>query len=235
MKKYIKIISILFILTLMLTLSGCSAKRPDFDTKEFNDVAVVTEEKKEGYTFIGYLKNDEENKTAVLYLKGAEIPAGEYEIIYIENKKLDSTNGYSYPEIPNEGLTFAGWYETEDFQKGTRVANTTNLDANVTILYARYITFVDACLVAFVCMLIVFLMLALLWGVVALFKYIAPKETSKKEVAKVQNQVVNAPQKVFTIDDIVDEDMMVATLVASIEYRNETHNNVRVVSVKQIG
>ena len=78
-------------------------------------------------------------------------------------------------------------------------------------------------------------MLALLWGVVALFKYIAPKETSKKEVAKVQNQVVNAPQKVFTIDDIVDEDMMVATLVASIEYRNETHNNVRVVSVKQIG
>ena len=29
--------------------------------------------------------------------------------------------------------------------------------------------------------------------------------------------------------------MMVATLVATIAYRNETHENVRVVSVKQIG
>ena len=35
--------------------------------------------------------------------------------------------------------------------------------------------------------------------------------------------------------DITDDDMMVATLVATIAYRNETHENVRVVSVKQIG
>ena len=34
---------------------------------------------------------------------------------------------------------------------------------------------------------------------------------------------------------VSDDDMMVATLVATIAYRNETHENVRVVSVKQIG
>lgn len=34
--------------------------------------------------------------------------------------------------------------------------------------------------------------------------------------------------------DLKDEDAVVAVLVASIDYRNETHKNVKVVSVKEI-
>ena len=104
------------------------------------------------------------------------------------------------------------------------------------IVLSEYVdmTFADACLVALVCILIVFLMLALLWAVVATFKLVAPK--AKAEVKENKPVAVqNAPKKVFTAADIKDEDMMVAALVASIDYREETKENVRVVSVKQIG
>lgn len=68
-----------------------------------------------------------------------------------------------------------------------------------------------------------------------IFKYLAPKASNEKVNTKENNTIVNTPKKIFTIADITDDDMMVATLVATIEYRNETHENVRVVSVKQIG
>lgn len=222
------------VLTFTLVISGCKEERPTFDKKNFTENGEVVVEVKERYTFVGYLKNDIDNKTAILYLPGSTIPQGEYEIIFVEDSKVNQTTKvYSYPEIANDGLTFAGWYKTSDFQKGTRVSTNNNQSAN--ILYARYITFADACLVALVCILIVFLMLALLWGVVSLFKYLAPKTSNEKVNTKENNTIVNTPKKVFTMADITDDDMMVATLVATIAYRNETHENVRVVSVKQIG
>lgn len=234
MKKVIRFISMFIVLTFTLVISGCKEERPTFDKKNFTENGEVVVEVKEGYTFVEYLKNDIDNKTAVLYLPGSTIPQGEYEIIFVEDSKVNQTTKvYSYPEIANDGLTFAGWYTTNDFQKGTRVS--TNHNQNANILYARYITFADACLVALVCILIVFLMLALLWGVVSLFKYLAPKTSNEKVNTKENNTIVNTPKKVFTMADITDDDMMVATLVATIAYRNETHENVRVVSVKQIG
>ena len=234
MKKVIRFISMFLVLTFTLVISGCKEERPTFDKKNFTENGEVVVEVKEGYTFVGYLKNDIDNKTAILYLPGSTIPQGEYEIICVEYSKVNQTTKvYSYPEIANDGLTFAGWYTTNDFQKGTRVSTNNNQSAN--ILYARYITFADACLVALVCILIVFLMLALLWGVVSLFKYLAPKTSNEKLNTKENNTIVNTPKKVFTMADITDDDMMVATLVATIAYRNETHENVRVVSVKQIG
>lgn len=234
MKKVIRFISMFIVLTFTLVISGCKEERPTFDKKNFTENGEVVVEVKERYTFVGYLKNDIDNKTAILYLPGSTIPQGEYEIIFVEDSKVNQTTKvYSYPEIANDGLTFAGWYKTSDFQKGTRVSTNNNQSAN--ILYARYITFADACLVALVCILIVFLMLALLWGVVSLFKYLAPKTSNEKVNTKENNTIVNTPKKVFTMADITDDDMMVATLVATIAYRNETHENVRVVSVKQIG
>ena len=234
MKKVIRFISMFIVLTFTLVISGCKEERPTFDKKNFTENGEVVVEVKEGYTFVGYLKNDIDNKTAILYLPGSTIPQGEYEIIFVEDSKVNQTTKvYSYPEIANDGLTFAGWYTTNDFQKGTRVSTNNNQSAN--ILYARYITFADACLVALVCILIVFLMLALLWGVVSLFKYLAPKTSNEKVNTKENNTIVNTPKKVFTMADITDDDMMVATLVATIAYRNETHENVTVVSVKQIG
>ena len=95
-------------------------------------------------------------------------------------------------------------------------------------------TFSEACLVALVCIIIVFGMLALLWAVVSAFKLVVPKEKAVTKETK-PAAVVVAPQKAFTAADIKDEDMMVAALVASIDYREETKENVRVVSVKQIG
>ena len=104
------------------------------------------------------------------------------------------------------------------------------------IILSEYVdmTFADACIVALVCIAIVFSMLALLWAVVAAFKIVVPKEKAEVKENK-PVAVSNAPQKAFTAADIKDEDMMVAALIASIDYQEETKENVRVVSVKQIG
>lgn len=42
------------------------------------------------------------------------------------------------------------------------------------------------------------------------------------------------PVKAFSIEDIKEEDMMVAALVASIDYRELTKTNVRVVSIREV-
>ena len=97
------------------------------------------------------------------------------------------------------------------------------------------INIAEASLVALVCILIVFMMLALLWGIVAMFKYVTPKEKAKSATEKVAQAPVVAPKKAFTMEDIKDEEMMVAALVATIDYHNEIKEDVRVVSVKQIG
>ncbi len=55
------------------------------------------------------------------------------------------------------------------------------------------------------------------------------KEQSKPEVKPVE------PVKSISIEDIKDEDMMVAVLVATIDYANDKNADVRLVSVKQIG
>ena len=53
------------------------------------------------------------------------------------------------------------------------------------------------------------------------------KKPSKKSKNPQQN-----PNKISV--DLNDEDATVAVLVASIDYRNETHKNVKVISVKEI-
>lgn len=89
----------------------------------------------------------------------------------------------------------------------------------------------QALLVAAICMGIVFLMLMLLWGIVALFKFL-PKEKVKEE--KVVAPKVNNVKPSLKMEDIKDEDMMVAALVASIDYHNETKQDVKVVSIKEL-
>lgn len=86
-----------------------------------------------------------------------------------------------------------------------------------------------ACLIAVVCIVIVFSMLALLWGIVGLFKFLPKKKTVAEPVKKVAT-----PSKKVSMEDIKDEDMLVASIVASIDYHNETKQDVRVVSVKEL-
>lgn len=233
MKRFLKIFSLIAILFATLTLSGCSQSN-DFKevTLELDLPILIGEAVDENQTFVGlYVQNEKEGK---LYLPGSSVPKGTYQVVTVENSKI-TDKVYSYPNMKIEGLTFAGWYETSNFEKGTRVAtSSTVIEENV--LYARYINYADAAIISVVCILIVFSMLALLWGIVAMFKYIAPKEENKASAPKAAPApVVSAPQKAFTMDDIKDEDMMAAALVATIDYHNETGENVRVVSVKQIG
>lgn len=248
MKKIFKFLILVFVLFLAVTTTSCSKKRENYKTIEVKtdiigeistaiEIEAVKNDKDlvaEGNVLIGLLKD------GVLYVENngvypKELKAGIYEIITMPQT---SDGVLSLPSIPSSEtgiLTFSGWYKTAEFNKGDRVSsvNQLNLASGVTELYVRYISFADACLVALVCIIIVFGMLALLWGIVSLFKFIAPKEkeNSKQEENK---SVVSAPQKAFTMADITDDDMMAAALVATIDYHNETHKNVKVVSIKEI-
>ncbi len=88
-------------------------------------------------------------------------------------------------------------------------------------------------IIAAICMAIVFLMLMLLWGIVALFKFL-PKNKEKPAVVEENNSNTNAPKEYISVEDIKDEDMMVAALVATIDYHDEVKEDVRVVSIKEI-
>lgn len=223
--KKLRYIFIFILLCCTFTFTSCTQNITSFkdEITQLTDAEVVASNfAKEEYTFVGLFKDGK------LYLEGAIAPAGEYKVIYVENKEVVN-DVYSYPVISSQGKNFAGWYTTENFVSGTRVAET---QTKANILYARYITFGEAGLVALVCIGIVFGMLALLWGIVSLFKFIAPKQKAGQPATLPVEYPV---QKSFSIVDITDEDMMVAALVATIDYHNETDEDVRVISVKQIG
>ncbi len=96
------------------------------------------------------------------------------------------------------------------------------------------ISFIESLSITGVCVLIVFLMLILLALVVAAFEWFKPKkkETVQEEVV---SPVTYTQPTSLKLEDIKDEDMMVAALVASIDYHEEIKEDVRVVSIKQIG
>ena len=236
MKKLFKLF--ILVITCVFVFSLTSCKKGSFKDVELVKVGdiqdivyYVSDRPVEGKTFVGYYSFDEKTKTGTLYLVGASIPVGEYEPVYVDAAKGD----YSLPAHGHQrdGYYFAGWYKSAEFTYGERVTTLSTADSDL-IVCAKYITLADAGIVAGVCIAIVFLMLLLLCFIVSAFKYLPKKkEQVKKEVPTAP--VVKAPQKAFTMDDIKDEDMMVAALVATIDYHNETNEDVRVVSVKQIG
>ena len=96
------------------------------------------------------------------------------------------------------------------------------------------ISFIEGELVTVICVLIVFAMLILLALAVALFQFI---KGGDKKVEEVAAPVVSTPQPrpSLKLEDIKDDDMMAAALVATIDYYEETKQDVRVVSIKKIG
>ena len=96
------------------------------------------------------------------------------------------------------------------------------------------ISFLEGLSVTATCVLIVFAMLIILALAVALFQFI---KGGDKKVEEAPTPVVSAPQPKPSIklEDIKDDDMMAAALVATIDYYEETKQDVRVVSIKQIG
>ena len=94
------------------------------------------------------------------------------------------------------------------------------------------ISFVEGLLFSLVAILIVFLVLVLIILCVTLLSKFKFKEKVKETAVAPAAQST----KKLTIDDIKDEDMMVAALVATAEFVEEVgEKDARLVSIKQIG
>lgn len=189
----------------------------------FKAVFVNKDKIEENYEFVGFL---EKGETIKLYSDGSSSTIENKEAIFV---KRNNDQTVSLPNVSADNKIFSGWYKDADYTFGNKVT-LTNQASNV--LYARFINFAEGAVVTVICILIVFLMLALLFGVTSLIKYVNKKKAENVEEQKpiVQEQ----PKKSFTMDDIKDDDMMAAALVATIEYHNETKKDVRVVSIKEI-
>ena len=85
-------------------------------------------------------------------------------------------------------------------------------------------------IVAIAGVFLILLIIVLCVNILSLIKYRDVK-TSKTEVA---TKVANQPSSVDPALVEADDDMMAAVLVASIDFYNETKQNARCVSVKQI-
>ncbi len=97
--------------------------------------------------------------------------------------------------------------------------------------------FVDGLLPALVCIVVVFVILAVIMVFVMLLNHIktSKKTMNDKEVVQPTSTNNSSAQKVIQMSDIQDEDMMVAILIATIDYRQEIKKDVRLVNVKQVG
>ena len=236
MKKVLKSLVLILVVSLTFILTSCSKEeKQTYKTEETTYAAALVDSslQKEGYTLIGLLST---NQTSIdnlpagtyntLYQLGSTIPAGEYYPVYVENSAIGEDGKFSYPEVELKSLNFSGYYTAD----GKRVATTNAAE----VLYARYISFGQAGLVVVVCILIVFAMLALLWGIVSLFKFIAPKPKKEKEQVKEEATPVSQTKQGIKLEDIKDDDMMVAALIATIDYHDEIKKDVRVVSIKEV-
>ncbi len=89
---------------------------------------------------------------------------------------------------------------------------------------------------AIVAILMVFLVLMLIIFLTDLASKVINSAVKEEAAAPVQEEVTReVPAPVNSPLDINDTDATVAALVASIDYREETGKNIRVVSVKKVG
>ncbi|MFU8792785.1 MAG: hypothetical protein ACNA7K_02060 [Acholeplasmataceae bacterium] len=90
-----------------------------------------------------------------------------------------------------------------------------------------YTTFTEGIFISIFSVLIVFAILSVIALAIYSLKYIhenPPKIT-----------LPSTPDEIpFSIDDITDDDMMVAALVASIDYQEQTKEDVRVTRIRKI-
>ena len=215
MKKGLLLIIVIISLFLVSACESTKYQYKEYVVASDTSISTIKDDTAlEGKELFGLLSVDKQSLKGypagtyyVLY-KDGDVPAGSYYLVY-----KDAGSTY-LPEVNIKGLSFSGWYEN-----GKRVSA-----SNSTILYARYINLLQAALIVAVCILIVFLMLILLSIIVKGFKLIVPKAKVKEAKEK----------RIFTMEDITDEDMMVAALIASIDYHNECKKDVRVVAIKEI-
>lgn len=242
MKKLIKVFSLIIVLVLTMTCTSCSVTENYEKGKSITEVSSLNDQERQKLEdtekFIGYLYWDEENPgEAVIYrtYQDANESGKEKSKIYVISSKSSDKFGdtYSLPKLASGlsvGTNFKGWFKVDENGNSVRVTTVADLE-NAGLVHAEYIDYAESGLVVLVCITIVFLMLALLCGIVSLFKFFAPKE--KAEEKNDSPQVVE-PKKKLKLEDITDDDMMAAALVASIDYHNEIKEDVRVVSITEI-
>lgn len=92
--------------------------------------------------------------------------------------------------------------------------------------------FGEALIITLVAMLLVFGILLILYGLISLLKNIK----FDKQTILESNQVIESNQltkESVDLDDM-DEDMKVAAIVATMDYKAETNEDAKVVSIKKI-
>jgi len=89
-----------------------------------------------------------------------------------------------------------------------------------------YTSFGEGIYISTFSMVIVFIILFFISIVIESLKHIKTKEKESIHVQEVKKKI--------SIEDIKDEDMMVAALIASIDYQQVTKGDVQVVSIKEI-
>jgi len=95
------------------------------------------------------------------------------------------------------------------------------------------INFGKALLISLVAILIVFVVLVIIIGAVKLLQVVYAK-VGKKETAEVKENNASPVEEVKNTT-IEDEDMMVAALIATIDYSSEVKTDVKLKSIKRIG
>lgn len=95
--------------------------------------------------------------------------------------------------------------------------------------FSRY-DFVTGGIVAVVSILMVFLILVLIIFLTELVAKAMGNEKEKEETVVETKAVTPSVEHL----DLNDEDATVAALVASIDYRNKTKKNIRVVSIREV-
>lgn len=95
--------------------------------------------------------------------------------------------------------------------------------------FSRY-DFVTGGIVAVVSILMVFLILVLIIFLTELVAKAMGNDEEKEETVVETKAVTPSVEHL----DLNDEDVTVAALVASIDYRNKTKKNIRVVSIREV-
>ena len=107
-----------------------------------------------------------------------------------------------------------------------------NLYNVLAILDGSQRSFKEGAIVCLVAVVIVFAVLLLIIAISSLVSKLIDK-FDKEEVKNVATTTPVAQNNEIAID-INDEDMMAAILVATIDYRNEVKEDVKVISVKEV-
>ena len=95
--------------------------------------------------------------------------------------------------------------------------------------------FIDGLIPSLVCILIVFAILITIYLIVALLNKFKALDAKTEEVKKPETKTNTQSFERTKIEDIEDDDMMAAVLVATIDYRNEIKEDVRLIRVRKIG